>query len=274
MFIIFQLFASVALADFQADGEQVVQIASGLSSLVQAWQSPQGLEGALSIQQRFPSFVQAVNKLDGDVDQLSIDQLSPDSINTLSSSIVGLLGALTQKSSDFQSVGAQEVVGQDIRSMQQPAEHLVSGIVSVVTNSAQASVAAYTPALSSFSSAFVDADSAYGLPAPNFPTIGSVNQAPSGGSGSAGAPGASPETPSGSPPGALASGSSSVGGSMGGAYGSLPQAGAPPNPAAGNMPPMPMAPGGNYSVVPQANGETKLAVGIIVAAAAVITLLV
>lgn len=287
MLALYYILAGVALADFKGDSPQVIQLASNLGHLVQAWHSSQGLEGALSIQQSFPSFVEAVNKLDGDIDQLSVDQIPPSSINALSSSIVGLLNALTEKSSEFQGVGAHDIVGNDIRSMQQPAEHLVSGLVSVVTNSAKDQIASYTPALDSFRSSFLSADSAYGLPPPSFPTIsvdGQDNSEPASSPENGGsAPSAASDAPSqsampegdGSNPQASGAPNSGSPADAGGSPGNMPTqtTGNMPLQASGEIPPQ--APGnfsGNYSALPQANGYPKLAVGIIAAAAAIVAL--
>lgn len=165
--------ASLAAADFAGDASAVIETASLLSGLVAGWSSGDGLVGALAIQETYGPLSEAVAALEGTSGSVTTADITADNLSalaTLSSTVAGLLDALTAKAADFAAVGASTIVQGDITQLSGPSESIVGNIYSVGSADCEA-VSSLAGPVGSLSAAFASAAGAYSVGAPSFPEL-------------------------------------------------------------------------------------------------------
>lgn len=165
--------ASLVAADLAGDASAVIETASILSSLVDGWSSGDGLSGALVIQQSYAPLSEAVAALEGSSGSLSDADITSDNVSalaTLSTTVAGLLDALTSKAADFEAVGASTIVQGDIRELSGPSGSIINNVYSVGSAECDA-ISSLAGPVGSLSAAFGSAADAYGAQAPTFPEL-------------------------------------------------------------------------------------------------------
>lgn len=171
--LILAALASLVAADLAGDASAVVETASILSSLVDGWSSGDGLSGALAIQETYGPLSEAVAALEGSVGSVTEADITSDNVNalaTLSTTVAGLLDALTSKASDFESVGASSIVQGDIQELSGPSGNIINTIYSIGSADCDA-ISSLAGPVGSLSAAFGSAAQAYSADAPTFPEL-------------------------------------------------------------------------------------------------------
>lgn len=171
--LILAALASFVAADLAGDASAVIETASILSSLVDGWSSGDGLSGALVIQQTYGPLSDAVAALEGSVGSVTEADITSDNVNalaTLSTTVAGLLDALTSKASDFESVGASSIVQGDIQELSGPSGNIINTVYSIGSADCDA-ISSLVGPVGSLSAAFGSAAQAYSADAPTFPEL-------------------------------------------------------------------------------------------------------
>lgn len=159
---IFVLFSLGFSADIKSSLDNLASQASSLSQQVSGWTADSGLDGALGIQEKFPDLENAVKSLSEVLGSASNNDIDVQSTKSMVSQVNNLLSTLQQKSNDFQTVGAQDIVTKDISALLTNSQNIVTSMVNAVTSDCE-KVNRLNPALGDFAAGFSSAASAYGI---------------------------------------------------------------------------------------------------------------